>query len=158
MTDEPTGEERESRHPQFGTVLLYDGECPFCSAATRALRHLDETGIISWDHPTAQSFLTTQFGESPFALILVDGEANQIWAGRTAAQELSARAGMPALVEEIVKESYDGVADAVRRVSGVDRDPDPFHGTFEITRSARNEFKALARDASRPRDRSHFRF
>lgn len=152
-----TGEETESGTPQFGSVLLYDGECPFCSTATRALRHLNEIGVISWDHPTAQSFLTAQFGETPFALMLVDGEANQIWAGRTAAQELSARAGMPALVEGLVEESYDGVAEAVRRASGVDRDPDPFHGTYEITRSARDEFQALVRDASRPQDRSSFR-
>lgn len=148
MSSEQSADERGDEPHQFGSVLLYDGDCAFCSAASRALRHLDEIGVVPWNHPTAQSFLVTQFGEAPFALMLVDREAETIWAGRAAAQELCARAGMPSLVEDIVAESYDEVADAVRSVSGLDRDPDPIHGTFDLTQAATEEYPSLLSVAS----------
>lgn len=152
MSSEQRTEESGSDADRFGSVLLYDGECAFCSAASRAVQQLDETGVLPWEHPAAQSFLVTQFGEAPFALMLIDGDAEKIWAGRAAAQELCARAGMPSLVEDIVAESYDGVADAVRRVSGLDRDPDPYHGTYELTAGAKEEYAGLIRAASDARE------
>ncbi|SEP77329.1 thiol-disulfide oxidoreductase DCC family protein [Natrinema salaciae] len=135
--------------PQFTGVLLYDGDCPFCSAASTAMRRLEAVGVVPWDDPAAQAFLEAQFGETPFALFLADIEAETVWAGRAAAAELCERAGMPVLVQDIVDERYERVADAVQFVSGTDRDVDPFHDAYPLADDAAALFDALAASGSR---------
>ena len=58
--------------PDYHAVLVYDGDCPFCSAASSALRRLDGVGTVPWADEAAQSFLDAQFGDVPFALIFAD--------------------------------------------------------------------------------------
>lgn len=120
---------------EFDAVLIYDGDCPFCSAASSALRRVDDAGAVAWDHESAQRFLEAQFDDTPFALVLVDGE--RVYVGRDAAEDLCDRAGLPVLVGDIVDDNYEGLADAIRTVTGVERDPNPFHGTYPIAPAAR---------------------
>ena len=136
-----TASDSQSR---FTGVLLYDGDCPFCSAASTAVRRLEDVGVVSWDDPAAQAFLEAQFGEAPFALFFVDIEAETVWAGRAAARELCERAGMPVLVQDIVDENYERLADAIRFVSGVDREVDPYHDAYPLAADAAAKFDALA--------------
>ena len=131
-------------HPRFTGVLLYDGDCPFCSAASTAMRQLEAVGVVPWDDPAAQAFLEAQFGEAPFALFFVDIEAETIWAGRAAAAELCERAGMPVLVQDVVDENYERFADAIRFVSGVDREIDPYHDAYPLADDAAALFAELA--------------
>ncbi|ARS91431.1 DCC1-like thiol-disulfide oxidoreductase family protein [Natrarchaeobaculum aegyptiacum] len=128
----------------FTGVLLYDGDCPFCSASSTAVRQLETVGVVRWDDPTAQAFLEAQFDEVPFALIVADAEAGRIWAGRAAARELCNRAGMPVLVQDIVDDGYESAADAIRTVSGVD----PYHDDYPLTGAALDRFDDLASRAS----------
>lgn len=132
----------------FTGILLYDGDCPFCSAASTAMRQLEAVGVVRWDDPASQAFLEAQFDDTPFALFFADGEAARIWAGRAAARELCTRAGMPVLVQDIVDDSYETVADAIRFVSGVDRDVDPYHDDYPLTDAARERFDDLVERAS----------
>lgn len=125
-------------------VLIYDGDCPFCSAAATALRHLPDAGTVSWEAPAAQSFLEAQFGEAPFALVFVDGDAGRVYAGREAARELCERAGMPVLLQDVVDDNYERMADAVRTVAGLDREPDPYHGVYPLAADAEAAFEDLA--------------
>ncbi|MDQ2049366.1 DUF393 domain-containing protein [Natronolimnohabitans sp. A-GB9] len=136
-------------HEPLTGVLLYDGDCPFCSAASTAMRQLESVGVVSWDDPTAQAFLEAQFDEAPFALFFVDREAERIWAGRSAASELCHRAGMPVLIQDIVDESYERMADAIRFVSGVDREIDPYHDDYPLSDEAAALFDDLVANAER---------
>lgn len=138
--------------PSITGVLIYDGDCPFCSAAGTAMRQLESVGVVSWDDPTAQAFLEAQFGEAPFALCFVDGEDERIWAGRAAA-ELCERAGMPVLIQDVVGGNYERIADAIRTVSGVDREIDPYHDDYPLAGGASALFDDLATVA----DRTHVR-
>ncbi|QLG48284.1 DCC1-like thiol-disulfide oxidoreductase family protein [Natrinema halophilum] len=135
--------------PQVTGVLLYDGDCPFCSAASTAMRRLEDVVAVPWDDPAAQAFLEAQFGEAPFALFYVDIAAETVWAGRAAASELCDRAGMPVLVRDIVDENYERFADAVRSVSGVDRDIDPYHDAYPLVDDAAALFDELAANGER---------
>ncbi|OLZ40504.1 hypothetical protein A6E15_05645 [Natrinema saccharevitans] len=135
--------------PRFTGVLLYDGDCPFCSAASTAVRQLESVGVVAWSDPAPQRFLEAQFGETPFALFLADREAETVWAGRVAATELCERAGMPALVQDIVGENYERLADAVRVVSGADREIDPYHDAYPMADDAAAMFDDLAASAGR---------
>lgn len=129
---------------RFDSVLIYDGECPYCSVAARALEQVDSLGAISWYDETAQSFLAAQFGDPPFAMVLVDRPAEQVYAGRAAAEELADRAGMPDLVGSLVRDNYGTIARAVGLATGRSRAPADVHERYELTDSGRNLFDTLA--------------
>lgn len=132
----------------FHGVLIYDGDCPFCSAASTALRHVDGVGAVAWDEDAAQAFLKAQFDDVPFALALVDREAGAVRVGRDAARDLCERAEMPVLVQDIVGDNYESIADAIRTVAGTDREPDPYHGTYDLSDAARGRYDHLAAAAT----------
>ncbi|QCJ45621.1 DCC1-like thiol-disulfide oxidoreductase family protein [Haloprofundus sp. MHR1] len=135
----------------YDAVLVYDGECPYCSVAARALRRLDDIGAISWYDDAAQAALEAQFGETPFAMVLVDARRGRAYAGRSAAEELADRAGTPGIVSSLVRDSYDRIAAAVGAASGRERDPDDVHDSYPLTDAAREQFDALvAAAAERP--------
>lgn len=132
---------------QFGAVLIYDGECPYCSVAARALEQVDDIGAISWYDDAAQTFLEAQFGATPFAMVLADETTGTVYAGRAAAEELCRRAGMPDLVGSLVRDNYETIAQVVGLASGRGRDPDDVHEQYELTDDAREAFPSLAGDA-----------
>jgi hypothetical protein len=135
----------------FASVLIYDGECPYCSVAARALEELDDVGAISWYDEPAQRFLDAQFGGTPFAMVLVDSVEKRVYAGRSAAQELADRAGMPGIVGSLVRDNYETIARVVGLASGRGRDPDDYHDTYDLTADGATRFDDLA-DASVHRD------
>jgi len=127
----------------FTTVLVYDGDCPFCSAAASALRRVEDVGVVAWNDPAAQAFLRAQFDDASFALFLADRERGTVYAGREAARELCDRAGLPVLVQDLVGENYESVTDAVRTVTGAPGDPDPHHGRYPLADRAAGAFDDL---------------
>lgn len=133
------------------SVLVYDGECPYCSVAARALRKLDDVVAISWYDDAAQRALAAQFGTTPFAMVLFDRERNRTYAGRSAARELADRAGLPGIVGSLVRENYETIADLVGRASGRGRDPDDVHDEYPLAPGVSDLFDDLvAASADRP--------
>lgn len=132
---------------EYHGVLIYDGECPFCSAAASALRRIRGVGAIPWYDEPAQEFLAAQFEEVPFALVFVDYEEERVYAGRAAASELCERAGLPVLVQDIVGENYESIADAIGTVVGQDRDPDPYHDTYLLSTDAKGQYPSISANA-----------
>lgn len=129
-------------------VLVYDGECPYCSVAAVAVRRLEDVALVSWYDDAAQEFLAAQFGEVPFAMVLVDADRRRVYAGRSAARELADRAGTPGLVGSLVGDNYERIASAVGRASGRDRDPDPYHDEYPLEEEAADAFESLASAAT----------
>jgi hypothetical protein len=135
---------------RFDAVLIYDGECPYCSVAARALERIENVGALSWYDDAAQSFLEAQFGETPFAMVLVDPDeaGGTVYAGRGAAEELSTRAGLPSLVGSLVRDNYDSIAKVVGLASGRGREAADCHGRFALTDDGRTAFDGLASAAT----------
>lgn len=131
------------RVTEYEAIVLYDADCPYCTAATKAVRRVEDLGAVSWDEPAAQSFLEAQFGETPFAVILIDTAAQRVYAGRTAASELASRAGLPELVSDIVESEFDRVESVVNKLGGHETEPDRFHGVFELTEAAESALDDL---------------
>jgi hypothetical protein len=131
------------------SVLIYDGDCVYCSVAAKALRRLGDVGAVTWEDETAQRFLRSQFGEEPFAMFLVDLDEERVYAGRSAAGELTERAGMPSLAGSLVSSEYDGISKVVGVASGREREPDDYHGTYDIRERARPEAEALVEASER---------
>jgi len=113
-------------------VLIFDGDCPYCSMAAVALRRLDGVEAVPWEADPVGLFLDAQFGSRPFAMVFVDPGEGLVYAGRSAAEELAERAGTPGIVGGLVRDNYDAIAGVVGALSGRGRDPDDFHDTYEL--------------------------
>lgn len=127
----------------MSSVLIYDGDCAYCSAASRALRRLGDVEPVPWEEEAAQRFLHAQFGEEPFAMFLVDLEEEVVYAGRSAAGELAERAGAPSLASDLVSAEYDGISKVVGLASRREREPDDYHGTYDLRERATEEAGVL---------------
>jgi len=132
---------------QFESVLIYDGECPYCSVAARALERVQDVGAISWYEESAQSFLRAQFDATPFAMVLVDSAEETVYAGESAAEELTRRAGLPGLVGSLVRDNYETIARVVGVASNRGRDPDDIHEQYDLTAEGAERFEVLSLNA-----------
>ena len=133
--------------PGFDAVLIYDGECPYCSIAARALKQVNDIGALSWYTDTAQSFLRAQFGDTPFAMVLVDESEGLVYGGRAAAEELAERAGTPEIVGSLLRDNYETIARVVGLASGRRQPPDDVHERYPLTDAGAGLFDSLAADA-----------
>lgn len=122
-------------------VLIYDGRRRVFRTAARAVaRGLDGVRPVAWESAAAQSFLHAQFGERPFAFLLVDDEAVHA-GGRTVARLLRAR-GVDDRLATRLERLYEPVSGPVGRlVHG--RTPADLEGTFPLTDAARDELGRL---------------
>lgn len=134
---------------RFDSVLVYDGECAYCSVAARALERIERMGAVSWYDEDAQAFLAAQFEDVPFAMVLVDERQGTVYAGRAAAAELADRAGLPGIVSRLVRDNYEGIASIVGRASGRDRGADDYHDVYELTETGRERYEGLSAAAGR---------
>jgi hypothetical protein len=100
-------------------------------------------GAISWYDDSAQAFLDAQFGDTPFAMFLVDRRRERVYAGRSAAKELADRAGTPGIVGSLVRDNYDRIAKVVGAASGRGRDPDDYHDIYQLGNDAAGLFDRL---------------
>jgi len=137
-------------HDSDAPVLIFDGDCPYCSVAALALRRLDGVVAVPWEADPVGPFLDAQFGSRPFAMVLVDPGERRVYAGRSAAEELAGRAGTPGIVGGLVRDNYDRIADVVGTLSGRDRDPDDVHEEYRLTDAARDLVDDLRPAASEP--------
>ncbi|ELZ40376.1 hypothetical protein C463_15695 [Halorubrum californiense DSM 19288] len=139
MPTDPTGAD--------APVLIFDGDCPYCSVAAVALRRLDGVVAVPWEADAVGRFLDAQFGSRPFAMVFVDPVERRVYAGRSAAEELAERAGTPGIVGGLVRDNYDTIADVVGTLSGRDRDPADFHDTYPLDDEA-NDLVGSLRSAA----------
>ena len=123
--------------PADAPVLIFDGNCPYCSVAAVALRRLEGVVAVPWEAEPVGPFLDAQFGARPFAMVLIDPAERRVYAGRSAAEELASRAGTPGIVGGLVRDNYDRIADVVGTLSGRGRDPADYHDTYDLTEEAR---------------------
>ncbi|GAB7090877.1 hypothetical protein JCM18237_11480 [Halorubrum luteum] len=131
-------------------VLIFDGDCPYCSIAAVALKRLERVVAVPWEADPVGPFLDAQFGARPFAMVLVDPQERRVYAGRSAAEELASRAGTPGIIGGLVRDNYDRIADTVGKLSGRGRDPADYHDEYELTDEASELVDDLRPAASEP--------
>ncbi|MFB6283030.1 MAG: DUF393 domain-containing protein [Halobacteria archaeon] len=104
------------------SVLIYDGDCPYCTSISRILGKIDDVLVLPYQDTESKEFLRSQFGEAPFAMYLVDVEKGVVYGGESAAKELCRRAGLPELVSDLVRDRYETVSFIIGKVSGREND------------------------------------
>lgn len=136
--------DRDRVEPAYEAVLLFDGGCPFCSAAASALRQLPKLGVLAWNGNAAQRFFTAQFDEPPFTLVFVDVTADQMWLGRATADESCDRASLPTFVQDLLEDDFERIADTVRVASGSAQYAADLSGTRSISDAATAKYDNFA--------------
>lgn len=152
--------DRSDREHDLDSVLVYDGECPYCTVAARAMERARGVGSVSWYDDVAQAFLRAQFPDHgdaddesgrddraddvPFAMFLVDPAEGRVYGGRAAARELADRAGVPGAVGDAVGDNYETIAGVVGTLSGRGRQAAPYHDTYRLQPAARERYGAMA--------------
>ena len=138
------------RDDQDAPVLIFDGDCPYCSIAAVSLRRIDGIEAVPWEAAPVGPFLDAQFGARPFAMVFIDPVDEQVYAGRAAAETLAERAGTPGIVGGLVRDNYDRIASVVGALSGRDRDPADFHDQYDLRPGAASLVDSLRSAASDP--------
>lgn len=133
-------------------MLIFDGTCPFCSAAASALRRIEAVGILTWYDDAAQNVLEAQFEEPPFALVLLDPHESRVYVGGAAATELADRAGVPDPIGDFLGERYEPMAETIQRSVGSATAPEPVHAVLPLADDAKARFGELV-EAAEPKPR-----
>lgn len=97
------------------SVLLYDGGRPVFRRLARAVeRRADGLALVPLESETGAAFLDRQFGERPFAFLLVEGD--RVYAGGTAISKLLERYGAGERLTVLAERLYDVGGDSFGRV------------------------------------------
>ena len=97
------------------SVLLYDGSRPLFRRLARAVeRRADGLALVPLGSETGAAFLDRQFGERPFAFLLVAGD--RVYAGGTAISQLLERYGAGERLTALAERLYDVGGDYFGRV------------------------------------------
>jgi len=125
------------------SLLIYDGDSPWVRAAVELLTaRSDDIAAAAWGSEPVQSFLDAQFGDRPFAFMLVDGSSVHV--GETAVARALERWGVDPPVADLLERLYPPVAGPFgRAVHG--REPADLHGTYPLTDAARTHLEPLRR-------------
>jgi hypothetical protein len=125
------------------SLLIYDGSTPwFRTVAATLTGRTDDLVPVAWEDPAVQAFLDAQFGDRPFAFLLVEGAS--VHAGEAAVARLLERWGVDPPVADLLERLYPPVSGPFgRAVHG--REPAALHGTFELTDAARDRLEPLRR-------------
>lgn len=97
------------------SVLLYDGSRALFRRLARAVeRRADGLTLVPLESETGTAFLDQQFGERPFALLLVEGDS--VYAGGTAISMLLEQYGVSKSLTAAAERLYDVGGDSFGRV------------------------------------------
>lgn len=126
---------------QTPAVLIYDGRRRVFRAVAHAVgRRLDDVRPVTWQSDAAQAFLHAQFGEQPFAFLLVDDEA--VHAGGTTIARLLRGQGVDDRIAGRIERLYGPISGPFGRlVHG--RTPADLEGRFPLTDAAREQLGRL---------------
>lgn len=126
-------------------ILIFDGECPYCKMASETVEKLnDDVMVIDWKNEASQSFLEAQFDSTPFSMVFVDSETDEIWVGDEAADKVASESKVTNPVSSVVSDNYDSISSMVGFLSGREQDVDKeYYGIYEIRESAEEELEEL---------------
>lgn len=116
-------------------IVIYDGECTYCTMASLTVEKLDEDiGIKDWNSDFSQSFLEAQFDSFPFSVFFVDREEEKIWVGDSAIDMIAGQSNYTNPTRSIVADNYRCISSTISKLSGRDREIErSFDGMHKLT-------------------------
>jgi hypothetical protein len=123
------------------SLLVYDGSnALFRTAADAVTGRSGTVRAVRWGSDPVQAFLETQFGDRPFAFILVEGDAVHV--GGDTVERVLRRKGVADPVVDAVVRAYSAAAGPVTEVIH-GRPAADLHGTFELSAAAAAHLEPL---------------
>lgn len=132
------------------SLLIYDGSnALFRTAAELLACRSADLVPVAWGSAPAQAFLEAQFGDRPFAFMLVEG--GSVHVGAATVDRVLRDRGVDPSVAAVLERLYPPVAGPFGRVVH-GREPADLHGTFPLTDDAREHADRLRRGHEIPVD------
>lgn len=132
------------------TLLIYDGSTRLFRAIADTIARFSETlTLVPWESDAVQAFLRAQFGDPPFALILIEGDAVHV--GEAAVGHALDDLNVATPVTDLVEQLYPAVAAPFGRVVH-GKAPADIHGTFRLDETAKTHIESLQRVHTIPVD------
>jgi len=132
------------------TLLIYDGSTRLFRAVADTIARFSETlTLVPWESDAVQAFLRAQFGDPPFALVLIDG--NAVYVGESAVGHALDDLDVAAPVSDLVTQLYPAFAAPFGRVVH-GKAPAEIHGTFKLDEAAAAHIESLRRVHTIPVD------
>lgn len=130
------------------SLLVYDGSVEVLRATAEALTaRAADLRAVAWDRPEVQAFLEAQFGDRPFALILVEDDTVHV--GSATVRRVLEAQDLPEAVVDLFEEAYPAVSGPFGRlVHG--REPADLDGSFPLAAAARPHVESLRRSHEVP--------
>lgn len=121
------------------SIIIFDGDCPYCKLASVTMGNLnEEIKIIDWQDVCSQRFLEAQFDEKPFSMVFIDVSKNRIWVGEKAAEEIADRSKTTKPFKSVVSGHYDKIASVVGKLSGREQEyDDKYDGIYKVNEEAK---------------------
>ena len=126
--------------PVTRPLLVYDGSDPAFRRGIRALTCGTDLRPVPWESDPVQAFLAAQFGDRPFAFLLVEGD--RVHAGSETVARVLERRGVDGRLGALLRRAYPATAAPLGRlVHG--REPADVDGTFPLDERAATHLEPL---------------
>jgi hypothetical protein len=125
------------------SILVYDGRTRWFRLAAEAFsRCADDIVAVPWESEAVQSFLEAQFGDRPFAFILIEGD--RVHVGSETVEAVLRRRGVTTAVSRFFKRVYPVAGPPFGRLVH-NQEPADLDGTFPLADGAREHIDPLRR-------------
>lgn len=127
-------------------LLIYDGRSPLFRRAVATFTRGTDLQPVPWESRPVQAFLTAQFGDQPFAFILVEDEVVHVGSETVAA---ALRRYSDGRLPGWAADAYPATAGPIGRlVHG--REPADIDGSFDLEPTAGAHLDPLRREGTIP--------
>lgn len=127
-------------------IVVFDGECSYCTMASETVQVINnDITVIDWQNKIVQSFLELQFDSTPFSMIFIDLDREEVLVGDTAADRIASNSKFTKPVSSLVSTNYGEISSAVSFLSRRNRSTDEeYYGTYDLDEEAKEEIKQLS--------------
>jgi hypothetical protein len=121
-------------------LLVYDGSEPAFRRVMGALTRGSDIRAVQWESASVQAFLRAQFGDHPFAFLLIEGD--RVHAGSETVARVLERRGVGGRLPALLQRAYPPTAAPLGRlIHG--REPAALDGTFPLDERAAAHLEPL---------------
>jgi predicted DCC family thiol-disulfide oxidoreductase YuxK len=127
-------------------IVVFDGECRYCTMTSKTVQTINnDITVIDWQNNIVQEFLEIQFDSTPFSMIFIDIDREEVLVGDSAADRIASNSKVTKSVSSFISTNYDEISSTVRFLSRRNRSTDEeYYGTYDLDEEAKQKIKQLS--------------
>lgn len=129
-------------------IVVFDRECSYCTLASQTVQTInDDIKVIDWQNEVVQDFLELQFDSTPFSMIFIDVDKEEVLVGDVAADRIASNSKLTKAASSLASNNYDEISSVVSFLSQRDRETDEKnYGTYDLRDGAKEKIETLYSD------------